>query len=138
MKKFFTIPSHNQRTSIGLLLMRLVFGLGMAIHGFPKIQNPTAWAGEGFPAFLQLLAAVSEFGGGIAWILGALIPLASFGIFCTMAVAVHMHAIIKGDPFVGKDGSYEIALFYLIFAVVMILTGPGKFSVDQYLFKNKA
>ncbi len=137
MKKFFISPAQNQRTSIALLLMRLVLGLGMAIHGLPKIQNPMNWAGDGFPAFLQLLAAVSEFGGGIAWILGALIPLASLGLLFTMAVAVHMHAIVRGDPFVGKDGSYELALIYFIFSVAMILAGPGKFSVDHYLFKDK-
>ena len=88
-------------------------------------------------AFLQVLAAVSEFGGGVAWIIGALVPLASFGLFCTMAVAVHMHMIVKGDPFVGKDGSYEAGLIYLVFAVTMLVTGPGKFSLDHFVFKSK-
>lgn len=137
MKKIFCNHTSDTRTSLGLLIMRLVMGLAMSLHGFPKIQNPMAWAGEGFPPFMQLLAAISEFGGGIALILGLLVPLASLGLLCTMAVAVHMHAIVKGDPFVGHNGSYELALIYLCFAVLMILAGPGKFSLDQKLFKSK-
>lgn len=137
MKKIFSNYTEDYRTSIALLFLRLVFGLGICLHGWPKIQNSTSWAGDGFPAALQVLAAVSEFGGGIAWIIGALVPLASLGVFCTMAVAVHMHMIIKGDPFVGKDGSYELGLIYLVFAAAMLLIGPGKFSLDQVVFKSK-
>lgn len=137
MKNIFRNHTQDSRISIGLLLVRLVLGTGIALHGWGKIQNPTGWAGEGFPAALQALAAVSEFGGGIGILLGALTVLSSFGLFCTMAVAVHMHAIVKGDPFVGQGGSYEPALTYLVFAAMLMLTGPGRFSVDQYLFKSK-
>lgn len=136
MKKIFANYTQDSRTSVGLLIMRLVFGAAMAMHGWPKIQNPTAWAGEGFPAFLQVLAAVSEFGGGIAWVLGAVTVLGSFGIFCTMAMAVYTHAIVKGDPFVGHNGSYELALMYFVFAILMMIAGPGKYSVD-HMFCSK-
>lgn len=137
MKKIFANYTQDSRTSIALLVMRLVLGTGMTIHGWPKIQNPTAWAGDGFPAFLQLLAAVSEFGGGLAMVFGALAVLGSFGVFCTMAMATYTHAIVKGDPFVGREGSYELAAIYLTFALLIMLVGPGRYSVDQYLFKTK-
>lgn len=137
MKTLFANYTKDSRISFALLLMRLVLGIAMALHGWPKIQNPTAWAGEGFPPFMQLLAAISEFGGGIAWVIGALSVLGSFGVFCTMAMATYVHAVVKGDPFVGKDGSYELASIYLVFALAIMLIGPGKFSVDQYLFKSK-
>ena len=105
-----------------------------------KIQNPFGWMGPdaGIPGVFQALAAVSEFGGGLAWILGALTPLASFGLLCTMAVAVHFHAVIKGDPFVGFEGSYEPALVYFCIALLFLLVGPGRFSVDALLFGKKA
>ncbi len=82
------------------------------------------------------LAAVAEFVGGLAWIVGALTPLFSFGILCTMAVAVHHHAVLQGDPFVGRNGSYELALVYLCVAILFLLMGPGKLSADAFIFRN--
>jgi putative oxidoreductase len=137
MKKIFSNYTQDSRTSAALLILRLVFGLALVFHGWSKIQNPTSWAGDSFPGFLQALAALSEFGGGLAWMVGALVPLASFGILCTMAVAIHMHMIIKGDPFVGHEGSYELAMIYFVFAMAMIFVGPGKYSLDQLIFKSK-
>lgn len=138
MKKIFQVSHLNTKASTGLLLLRIVVGLAFMFHGWNKIQNPLAWMGEsGPPAFLQLLAAVSEFGGGLAWILGLLFPLSSLGIFFTMAFATHYHAIVKGDPFVGHEGSFEPALVYMIIALMFILTGPGKFSLDVKIFGNK-
>jgi putative oxidoreductase len=87
--------------SIGLLVLRLVSGLAFVLHGYGKIQNPFAWMpGGSVPEIFQALAAVSEFGGGIAWMFGLLTPLFSFGLMCTMAVATYMHAAVFGDPFV--------------------------------------
>src|SRR5262245_3700726 len=66
------------RAAWGLLVVRVVFGLGIAQHGWSKIQHPFNWMGPDapVPAFLQFLAALSEFGGGIALIFGLLTPLA--------------------------------------------------------------
>ena len=138
MKNIFKVNSFDTKTAVGFLIFRLVLGLALMFHGWPKIQNPMNWMGDSAPGFLQLLAAVSEFGGGLAWILGLLVPLSSFGIFCTMVVAVHMHAIVRGDPFVGKESSYELALIYLVAAVFLILASPGKFSLDYKLFGTKS
>ena len=112
-------------------------------HGYGKIQNPLAWMGENasIPGVLQALAAIAEFGGGLAWILGLLTPLASFGLACTMVVAAYMHAMVFGDSFVAKGpgkGSYELASIYLCIALLLLLAGPGRFSIDQLFFGGKA
>jgi putative oxidoreductase len=111
-------------------------------HGWGKIQDPLGWMGEdaSIPAIFQALAAVAEFGGGFAWMLGALTPLASFGLACTMAVAVWFHAFQLGDPFVaqGPSGSYELASVYFCVALLLLLAGPGRFSVDRVVFGTKA
>ena len=127
------------RVAVGVLLLRVVAGAGMMFHGWGKIQQPFRWLGadSGIPGWLQALAALSEFGGGAAWILGLLTPLASFGILCTMVKAVHLHAVVLKQPFVGKDGSYELALLYLVVAVVLLLTGPGRLSFDAMIFGRK-
>lgn len=128
------------RVAVGLLVLRVVAGLGMMFHGWGKIQKPFGWMGDAFPGWLQALAALSEFGGGAAWILGLLTPLASFGILCTMAVATHFHAVVQGDPFVAKGtgGSYELALLYFCIALLLLLAGPGRLSLDALLFRRKS
>lgn len=140
LKKAFAVENQSQLASIGLLLLRIVAGLAMVMHGMGKIQSPFSWMGPDstIPGFFQLLAAVSEFGGGIAWILGLLNPLASLGIISTMVVAVYTHMIKNGDPFVGKGGpSYELAAIYLAISIVFLFVGPGKFSLDSLIFKSK-
>lgn len=122
--------------STALLIVRLVMGVAMIMHGWGKIQAPFNWMGPDspVPGVLQFLAALSEFGGGIALIIGLLTSLAMFGLACTMAVAIYVHAGMKGDPFVG---GYELATVYLALSIMFILIGPGKFSFDNKIFGNK-
>ena len=143
MINLFRPTALSGRVSMGLLILRFVAGLAFMFHGWGKIQNPTGWMGPNatIPGVFQALAAVSEFGGGLAWMLGALTPLASFGLACTMAVAAYMHAFVMKDPFVAAGpgkGSYELAAVYLCVAILFLLAGPGRFSLDQCLFREKA
>jgi putative oxidoreductase len=142
MKKLFTPPALSTGVSGGLLILRLVAGLAFMFHGWGKIQNPTGWMGPDapVPGVLQALAAISEFGGGLAWILGLLTRLASLGLICTMAVAAYMHALVLHDPFVAKGpgkGSYELAAVYFCVALLFLLAGPGRLSLDRALFGAK-
>ncbi|MGZ5279724.1 MAG: hypothetical protein ACXWC9_07280, partial [Pseudobdellovibrionaceae bacterium] len=58
---------------------------------------------------------------------------------CTMAVAAHMHAIVRQDPFVAKGGgpSYELALVFFGIAFMFLAIGAGKFSVDAKIFGQR-
>ncbi|MBV9791299.1 MAG: DoxX family protein, partial [Chloroflexi bacterium] len=85
--------------------------------------------------FLQALAAISEFGGGLALILGLFTPIAMLGLICTMAVAVFTH-VTRGDPWVSQSGSFELPALYLIVALVFALVGPGRFSLDALLLSK--
>ncbi len=136
----FQVSPTTTATSGALLILRAVGGGAFMLHGWGKIQNPFGWMGpDAFaPPVFQALAALSEFGGGLAWILGLLTPLASFGIACTMVVAAWMHAVTRGDPFVGKGGpSWELAALYFCIAVVFMAAGPGRFSLDNKLFGGR-
>ncbi len=124
------------RGAWGLLIVRLVFGLALMIHGWPKIQHPFDWPGPQVPSFLLALAALAEFGGGLAMILGLLTPLAAFGIICNFIVATYV-ARGPGNPFVAPkpgDKSYEAAAEFLAIGFLMLLTGPGTLSLDAMLF----
>ena len=128
------------KTSASLLVLRIVVGLAFVFHGWGKIQNPFAWMGPEapVPGILQFLAALAEFGGGIAWIIGLLTPIASLGMLVTMLVATYFHAVIQGDPFVGQGGpSYELAIVYLCISIHFLVIGPGEFSVDKLIFGEK-
>ena len=123
--------------SIALLALRVVVGLAFMRHGWGKIQHPFNWMGDSAttPGILQALAALSEFGGGFGFIVGLFVPLAAFGIACTMGFAVFTHMIIKGDPFMAMGGSsYELAAVYFCVALVLLTLGPGKISADRIVF----
>ncbi len=138
IKKIYSVPEHTGFAQVALLLIRAVAGSAFMVHGWQKMQDPFGWMGpEGFaPGVFQALAAISEFGGGLAWVLGLLTPLASLGIACTMAVAFSTHAFLRGDPFVSMTGgpAFEQASVYFCIALLLIAMGPGKFSLDRKLF----
>ena len=130
------------RGAVGLLIVRLVFGAGIMLHGWQKLHMPGApfqWMGEtGPPAFLQGLSVLAEFGGGIAIILGLLTPLASFGLSCNMLVALLMVHVSHGHPFVASGRgapSFEPALDYLAVALMLLIAGPGRLSLDALIFR---
>ncbi len=132
-----TYFQHKTLPSLGLLALRLVVGSAFILHGWGKIQTPFTWMGDAIPGFMQALAAFSEFGGGIALILGLLTPLSALGLMGTMVGAMTMVHLPAGDPFVAKgpgQGSYELALVYLVSALAILLNSPGRFSVDYLLF----
>lgn len=125
----------SKKVSVGLLLLRLLAGGAFIAHGAGKIAAPFSWMGPDapVPGVLQALAALAEFGGGIALVIGLLTPLASLGLVITMAVAVVFH-VNKGDGFVQ---GYELAAVYLVISVLLFLAGPGRYSVDALIASKR-
>ena len=126
----FPLPP-STAASAGLLLLRVFAGLSMAGHGWGKIQDPFHWMDDPAgapPAIFQFLAAVAEFFGGIGIAVGLVSVVAAFGIACTMVVAMQHH-ISAGDP----PGKWELAGLYFCISVVLLLAGPGRFSLDALI-----
>ena len=138
---------YGGRAAAGLLLVRLLFGVGIILHGWDKVANggPFHWA-DGFgqplaniPPPLQALATFTELGAGVAMILGLLTPLAMLGLAFTMVVAlIQGH---HGESYVSLDRpykpTYELVAHYGIVALGLLLTGPGALSLDYLLFGRR-
>jgi putative oxidoreductase len=137
--------------ALGLLVLRLVAGVAFILHGWPKVYRNQQfvlmeWMGPQapVPGFLQAAAAIAEFGGGIAWILGFLTPLFSLLLAVTMAVAACMFHIKNGDPFIAMNmpgqpfqAYWEPAAVYFAVAMALLLVGPGTLSLDYCLFGRR-
>lgn len=133
MNQLFRTKLNNTSVHLSLLLLRLASGGFMLTHGFPKLQR--LMAGEmqfgdplGLGAEVSLVLAVfAEFFCSILVMLGLGTRLAVLPLIVTMAVAAF---IVHGaDPF----GRKEMALFYLVSYVVLLLSGSGKISVDRLI-----
>ena len=119
---------------LGLLLLRLTFGITMAAsHGYGKVMNlgdfSATVASKGIPlaSVLGPLAGLGEFLGGVLVAVGLFTRIGAAAILCTMLVAAfHIHA---ADPF----GRKELALLYAFASLAILLSGPGRYSLDHRL-----
>lgn len=136
---------------VGLMLLRLFMGLAFIRHGWPKLRNLRTWAtAMNTPEWLCFLSAASMFGGGIALLLGLLMPLAALAILVSMVYAMVLEIrsgfpFIAPDPYqipegdyagpmgVGEPPSWEKAAMYALMALVLILCGGGILSLDNLL-----
>ncbi|MCL4396385.1 MAG: DoxX family protein [Chloroflexi bacterium] len=132
-----------QLLDLGLFILRLVLGLGFVAHGSQKLFG---WFGGGGlkgtagmmnalgirPASLwAIVAALSEFGGGLLLLLGFLNPIGSLGIMASMTIAIIRVHWTKG--FWNSSGGFEFPLVNIAAALALALTGPGLYSLDAAL-----
>jgi len=129
----------------GLLVLRVGIGLSFVGYGLPKLLGgPAAWEDLGqamkhlgitfAPAAWGLLAAASEFFGGLALAVGGLLRPAAFFLVCTMFVATTHHFAI-GDGYAG--GAFH-SIEMGVVCLSLLLTGPGRYSVDEVLSRRHA
>lgn len=131
----FLFPSKPDGTAISLLLLmlRILFGGLLLMHGIQKLNNFTEMSTV-FPDPLGVgcnislgLAIFGEVACSIGFIFGALYRLAMIPMIFTMCMAFF---IIHGnDAFAVK----ELAFIYLVVFILMFITGPGKFSIDRMI-----
>jgi putative oxidoreductase len=126
---------------LGLLVLRVTAGGVGLLHGGQKIfqmgVGNFAKHLEGMnvpmPEVSAWLAALAEFGGGALIVLGLLTRLATVPFIFTMGVAffVAHKGVLIGE----KSG--EQALVVGLMLIAILLTGPGRFSLDAAIFGRK-
>jgi putative oxidoreductase len=138
MKRIFSVAHTSKSTGIALLIARMSIGGLMLSHGIPKLLMLFSGAPIQFPPVLGMNAEVSlalavfaEVFCSVLLITGFASRLVVIPLAATMLVAVYFHA---GDPFSAK----EPALLYLLFYVVLLLAGGGKYSIDYLIGKSQA
>ena len=119
---------------IGIFLIRVVFGTSMLLgHGVAKWNQLWGNGKVQFadplgidPALVLGLAVLAEVGGSILVILGLLTRLALIPLIVTMAIALIV--VHGGDAF----SSMEKVILYGCAFIGLLLTGPGKISLDYF------
>jgi putative oxidoreductase len=130
-------------SAIGLLLIRLVFGPLVAIHGSQKLFG---WFGGygigGTGAFFEALgfrpgavfaaaAGLAEFGGGMLVAFGLFTPVACAAVLSVMIVAIA--TVHWRNGLLAMTNGVELPLLYAAAATCLALTGPGMYSLDAVL-----
>jgi putative oxidoreductase len=126
----------NSVLGYGLLPIRIIAGLTFIAHGLPKFFDVSG--GYGFfesvnlPPELFLPIALLEVGGGLAILLGILTRIASALLIIEMLGAILMVKLPKG--FIG---GYEFELLLISICVSLVILGPGKISIENYILKRE-
>jgi putative oxidoreductase len=133
-RKLLKTGNHNSATSFALLIFRVGISLMMLTHGYPKFQkildgnfkfsDPLGLGSE----VSLVLVVLAEFVCSLLLSLGLVSRLALMPLITAMSVALF---IAHGDdPF----STQEKSAMYLLSFLFLLITGPGKYSVDRKLF----
>lgn len=115
-------------------LLRVVTGLWLIPHGWPKLMNlgntAESFSGMGFePGILWgSLVALTEVFGGFLIAIGLLTRPAAFAamVFLLTATAFHWN-----NGFFWSDGGFEYPLLWAIACLFFVIRGGGLLSVDR-------
>jgi putative oxidoreductase len=127
----------------GLLLLRLVVGTTLGLHGTQKlfgwfsgpglanIRHGFAQQGYKPVEFWVGLVILGEVGGALSLVFGLLTPLGAAGVLGAMFMAMFKHHWKNG--FFASKGGYEYTLVLLVVSLALGIMGPGRYSLDSLI-----
>lgn len=116
---------------IGLLLIRLMFGITFTIHGSQKVfggfKEPMAMMSDlGFPAFLGIILGFFEFIGGILMIIGLFANYVAAGFIIIMLGALFTVHLAHGYM------ASELVIILLVMSISVMISYNWKKSLELY------
>jgi putative oxidoreductase len=128
---------YEKLAQYGPLPIRILAGIAFIIHGLPKLSNIAGTEDFfanmiGLPAAMALPIGLLEVIGGIALLVGALTRVASILLIIEMIGSTIVAKLSRG--FVG---GYELDLLLMAISISLLLTGPGRISVEWNVLKRE-
>jgi putative oxidoreductase len=137
MNKLFAAVPIAQNT--GLLLVRIITGIFLVYHGWEifntaKMNEYLLWDNFNNSNGKLLIYAGkgAELVAGILFVGGLFTRLASLFTIGTMCYI----AFFLGNGIIWNNDQHPF--LFVLLALVFIFTGPGRYSLDNYLFKPKS
>lgn len=136
-----TLPWLRPYARYATLVLRVVVGLLMAMHGYAKLTGGAAGVAGFFgslgipaPGIMAWVVIIIELVGGIMIILGLFTRFWAFLYVPTMAVAIVLARMKSGiiSP-QGGTFTFELELALLAGALALALLGSGPMSLDHML-----
>lgn len=145
MSKLTSTHVNKNLIDFASLILRLFVGLSMLTHGFPKLQQLTA---GGEIRFMKTLGDALELNPVMLIILAVLAVFAEFicsifiifGLFTRwMLIPLITTMIIVAIVIYGAHpySVKELSVTYLTMYVIILLLGPGRFSLDKIFSKKE-
>ena len=120
----------------GPLPIRILAGIAFIAHGIPKLADPGMTQGFfgniGLPPELAIPIGLLEVLGGFALLIGVITRIASILFIIEMIGSSIVAKLSEG--FVG---GFELDLLLMSVAISLLLTGPGKISVEYNILKRE-
>jgi putative oxidoreductase len=114
--------------------IRVIAGVSLAAHGFPKLFLDTVRTGEWFESigwepglFWAILVGLTEFVGGVCLALGMLTRVVAVPILIFLVTAIVHH---WESGFYWNIQGFEYPLFWTIVVFHFLIRGGGAYSID--------
>ena len=124
----------------GLTVIRIIIGCFLMYHGWEvfdkaKMDEYSAWdvfKKSSSPAFMAYLGKTAELVAGF---------LLAIGLFTRIAAVIIIGTFIYIPFFVGNGKIWyedQYPFLFALFGCVFFFVGPGKWSIDNILFRKKS
>lgn len=127
---------------VALLILRVVFGVFLAYHGYNKVfgggglPGTARWFGAigmKWPVWQARLAATTEIGAGLLFAVGLVTPLAGAAIIGLMIVAIVVEHWKVGFFIFKPNQGWEYCASIAVVAFAVSMVGGGRWSLDNAL-----